>query len=159
MKDIEYDEFGAKIFVSKSKTDQLREGNTVFISRTRTICCPVFWLQKYLNLTKLTSTPEAFLFCRLLFKTKTGHKVGGHLLIFYSTARTSFTMHISKLADEGMYSLYSLRSGGASEAANNGVSDRLMSKHAGRWSSNTSRNTYINDNHDKRYKISRSLGI
>ena len=41
--------------------------------------------------------------------------------------------------------LHSLRSGGASSAADNGVSDRLIAKH-GRWSSNSYRDCYIKDN-------------
>ena len=47
------------------------------------------------------------------------------------------------------FGLHSLRSGGASAAANNGISDRLMSKQ-GRWSSEKARNGYIKDSVVKR---------
>ena len=59
---------------------------------------------------------------------------------------------------QSSYCLHSLRSGGASAAANNDVSDRLIGKH-GRWSSNGSRDRYIKDSKAKRLKVSSSLGL
>ena len=157
IKEITFDNLGATVFLPISKTDQVRDGNIVFISKTRTKCCPIYWLRKYLALSDLTYKPEAYLFCHL-YKTKNGHNAHGHLPIAYTTALKTFKDHLSKVTNPSMYGLHSLRSGGASEAANNGVSDRLISKH-GRWSSNTSRNTYIKDKAESRFKISRSLGI
>ena len=157
IKDISFCEDGVKIFLPFSKTDQVREGSTVFISETFSDYCPVCWLQKYLYHSKLQK-PEDFLFCRL-FKCKIGHSAHGHLKISYTTARESFKLHLSNIvANTKDYGLHSLRSGGATEAANNGVTDRMISKH-GRWSSNTSRNTYIKDCHKKRFNVSKSLGI
>ena len=55
--------------------------------------------------------------------------------------------------------LHSLRSGGgASAAADNDISDRLIGKH-GRWSTNTSRDRYIKGNKSKRLKASASLNL
>eukprot|EP00111_Clytia_hemisphaerica_P010708 TCONS_00031270-protein len=148
---------GVKIFLPKSKTDQIREGNTVFISATKGSYCPIYWLQKYINLAKL-SRPNDYLFCRL-FKCKIGHSAHGNLPISYTTARDSLKGHLTGIVeDKAKYGLHSLRSGGATEAANNGVSDRMISKH-GRWSSNTSRDTYIKDKPLNRFKVSRQLGI
>ena len=56
------------------------------------------------------------------------------------------------------FGLHSLRSGGASAAANSGVSDRLIGKH-GRWSSNSSRDGYIKDSKLKRLSVTKSLGL
>ena len=140
-----------------NQTDQIREGNVVYIGQTNTEYCPIFWMRKYSTLSGLKDTPEAFLICRLA-KTKTRHNPQGHLSICYTTARTTFLKHLSQCLEPKTYGLHSLRSGGASEAANNDVSDRLISKH-GRWSSNTSRDTYIKDSSSKRYKVSQSLGI
>uniref|UniRef100_A0A7M5XML7 Tyr recombinase domain-containing protein n=1 Tax=Clytia hemisphaerica TaxID=252671 RepID=A0A7M5XML7_9CNID len=147
-----FDNFGATAFLPNSKTDQVREGNIVFISKTGTKCCPIYWLRKYLSLSKLNYKPEAYLILHL-YKTKRGHNAHGLLPISYTTALKTFNDHLSKVTNPSIYGLHSLRSGGASEAANNGISDRLISKH-GRWSSNTSRNTYIKDNAKKRYKFS-----
>ena len=149
---------GVKIFLPSSKTDQLRERDTFFISETKTPYCPVYWLQKYLHLTKLKK-PKNFLFCRL-FKCKVGHSAHGHYKISYMTARESFKDHLSSIigTDTKQCGLHSLRSRGASEAPNNGVSDRMISKH-GCWSSNTSKDKYINDSHSNRFRVSNRLGI
>ena len=157
IKDLTFNELGVKVLASKSKTDQLREGNIVFISKTGTKYCPVSWLQTYLKMTKLINNPDAFLLCRL-FKTKAGHNAHGLKPISYSTALTTFKVHVSAVSTNHKFSPHSLRLGGASEAADNDVSDRMISKH-GRWSSNTSRDKYIKDKHCHRFEISRSLGI
>ena len=66
--------------------------------------------------------------------------------------------HLAEVIDPKPYGLHSLRSGGASAAANNGVSDRQIAEH-GRWSSNSSRDGYIKDNPEKRFKVSKCLGL
>jgi hypothetical protein len=43
-----------------------------------------------------------------------------------------------------MYSSHSLRTGGASKAANSGLNDRLIQRH-GLWKSVSSKNMYIDD--------------
>ncbi|XP_057308176.1 uncharacterized protein LOC130646057 [Hydractinia symbiolongicarpus] len=47
---------------------------------------------------------------------------------------------------------------GASAAANNGVTDRMISKH-GRWSSSSSRDGYIKDSKSQRLSVSKDLGL
>ena len=56
------------------------------------------------------------------------------------------------------YSLHYLRSGGATEAAENDVSDRMIDKH-GRSSDNKSRNTYIKDSKRVRLSVTIKLGL
>ena len=56
------------------------------------------------------------------------------------------------------FGLHSLRSGGASAAANNSISDRLISKQ-GRWSSEKARNGYIKDSVVKRLTVSNTLEL
>ena len=73
VKHINFTESGMKIYIEKSKVDQLREGNTIFISRLDSDNCPVYWLNRYLNLSSLTRNSENYIFSRL-FKTKNGHK-------------------------------------------------------------------------------------
>ena len=60
--------------------------------------------------------------------------------------------------EDKTYGLHSLRSGGASAAANNGVSDRQIAKQ-GRWSSETARNGYIKDDKKSRLNVTLSLGL
>ena len=51
---------------------------------------------------------------------------------------------------------HSLRAGGASAAANAGVSDRLFSRH-GRWKSDRAKDGYVTDNLESLLSVSRSL--
>ena len=55
------------------------------------------------------------------------------------------------------FGLHSLRSGGASAAANAGV-DRFFKRH-GRWRSENAKDGYVKDSLDERLKVSRNLGL
>ena len=160
IKHVKFSSSHAEIFVEKSKTDQLREGNIVYICKSGGQCCPVTWLTRYLNTTGLKSQPEAFLLCRL-YKTKKGHNVHGNKGLSYTRAREMFIEHIDLLYKEvkGKFGLHSLRSGGASAAANADVNERLIGKH-GRWApKSTSMGTYIKDSKQKRLSVTSSLNL
>ena len=60
--------------------------------------------------------------------------------------------------DKSRFDLHSLRSGGASTAANKGVSERLLKAH-GRWSSDRAKDGYIKDNLRSQMSVSLNLGI
>ena len=62
------------------------------------------------------------------------------------------------LPDVSNISPHSLRAGGASSAAENGVPDRMISKH-GRWKSEGARNGYIKDSVENRLSVSKNLGL
>ena len=59
-----------------------------------------------------------------------------------------------------MFGLHSLRSGGASAAANAGIPDRLFKRH-GRWRSENAKDGYIGlkDDLNSRLRVSHSLGL
>ena len=59
---------------------------------------------------------------------------------------------------KGGKNVITLRSGGASVAANHDVTDRQIGKH-GIWASNTSRDTYIKDSKKKRLSVTQKLGL
>ena len=62
-------------------------------------------------------------------QTKSGHKISKAKEISYSRIRQIFKGYISKITTTPEnFGLHSLSSGGASAAANNGISDRLISK-------------------------------
>ena len=52
-----------------------------------------------------------------------------------------------------VFGLHSLRSGGATLAANAGVNDRLFKRH-GRWKSETAKDGYVKDNLDSLLSVS-----
>ena len=60
--------------------------------------------------------------------------------------------------DKSKFGLDSLRSGGATSAANGGVSERLLKAH-GRWSSDLAKDGYIKDNLNSQLLVSLNLGI
>ena len=132
----------------------------MYISRLDSKYCPVKFVQRYLEEAKLniTDDKESFLIARL-HKTKKRHNVSKVAGIGYSRAREIFKEYILPISPEGSnFGLHSLRSGGASAAAQNGISDRLISKH-GRWSSEKGRDGYILDSVKDRTKVSQSLGL
>ena len=148
-----------EIFLEKSKVDQHRDGGTVYISRLESRFCPVKLVEKFLQITgtSIECHKEAFLIPRLI-KIKSGHKSHQSLGISYTRAREIFLEKLQSVEPKGNFGLHSLRSGGASAAAENMVDERLISKH-GRWSSDKARNSYIKDSVSKKLKISQQLGI
>ena len=149
-----------EILVPKSKTDQHREGNIVYISRVLSECCPVNFLEKYLQKAniEISKDGETPLIGRI-FKTNKGHKITKTQGISDSRIKEVFKNYITDItANPEKYGLHSLRAGGASAAANNGVTDRLVSKQ-GRWSSEKARNGYIKDSVSTRLSVSKMLGL
>ena len=148
-----------RIFLDRSKTDQNREGENVYIARTGSQYCPVAFVEKFLRDAKLDlrTNKESFLIPRI-HKTKKGHIASKTKGISDTRIREIFMENIKTMDAHTNYGLHSLRSGGASAAAQHGVSDRLISKQ-GRWASESARNGYIKDNLETRLSVTRSLGL
>ena len=163
LKHIKIQESHSEIVIPKSKTDQHREGQVVYISRIKSEYCPVKYSEVYLQKAKLdVSNDKEGLLIRCIFKTKSGHKILKTNGVSYSRIREIFKGYLSEITTTPEnFGLHSLRSGGAlaaaaAAAANNGISDRLISKQ-GRWFS--ARNGYIKDIVVKRLTVSNTLGL
>ena len=76
------------ITIPKSKTDQLREGHIVHISKTYSLSCPVYGIDKYLKATNLIKQPESYLICRLAKKKRFGKTFS-----IYSRIKDIFCSH------------------------------------------------------------------
>ena len=149
-----------EILVPKSKTDQHREGNIAYISRVSLECCPVKFLEKYLQKTniEISNNGETLLIGRS-FKRKKGHKIAKTQGISHSRIRKVFKNYITDItANPEKHGLHSLRAGGASAAANNDVTDPLVWKQ-GRWFSEKAINGYIKDSVSTRLSVSKMLGL
>ena len=148
------------IILDKSKTDQFREGHKVPIADNESHS-PISILSSYLERTGLKNKQEAYVICRLT-KTKKGHKALSQHRISYETAREDFLRLLGPVVpitkSIRQYCTHSMRSGGATVAIKNGVSERDIDLQ-GRWKSAKSRNKYLKDSLSRRLKISRSLGI
>ncbi|XP_065904717.1 integrase/recombinase xerD homolog isoform X3 [Dysidea avara] len=147
-----------KVNIVKSKNDQLRHGSELLIARTNSSTCPVAMLEQYMARTGMRWGDDCYLF-RAIQRTKNGETLrqSGH--ISYSCVMDLFKKKMSKLGFEAPeFGLHSLRSGGATTAANAGVPDRLFKRH-GRWRSENAKDGYIKDSVEKRLQVSKKLGL
>ena len=78
--------------------------------------------------------------------------------ISYTRVRELVKEAFADSIDVNLIGVHSLRAGGASSAANNGIPDRLFKRH-GRWSSENAKDGYIKDRLEDRLSVSRNLGI
>ena len=123
------------IKVEKSKADQLRQGDEVLNAQSGGTVCAVSLLEAYLSKLDIDPHSSEFIF-RPLVKTKSSYKlVQKDKPISYSTFRDQLAKSLQNVVpDPSVYGTHSFRSGGASRAANSGVSDRAFQRH-GRWKS------------------------
>ena len=145
------------IFIECSKTDKYRDGAWVMIAKTGTKLCPVENVKKLIKWGNLVN--DDYLFCNICL-TKNGYRVRKtNRKMSYSNLRELFIEALNPhVSDVKKYCLHSLRSGGASAAANNGVKDRMFKRH-GRWVSENAKDGYIKDSIDERLSVSLSLGL
>ena len=101
---------------------------------------------------------KSFMF-KPVYKSK-GHSglINKDKKLSYTRIRECLTGLIKTVAPNLNIGLHSLRSGGASTAANSGVSDRCLKQH-GRWKTDTAKDMYIADSVQSRLKITKSLKL
>ena len=145
--------------VLKSKNDQLCKGDEVIISELFSPACPVQLLKRYL--TKMQISPDSRdLIFRPISRGKGCCKlVSPDKSISYGSIRDAFRRDLKSIgADPSKFGLHSLRSGGATMAANNGVSYGVFQQH-GRWMSVQAKYTYVDDDFGQRLVVSKFLGL
>lgn len=155
--DIVFNSMYMSIFIECSKTDKYRDGAWVVIAKVDSILCPVKNVLKLIRWGNLSGND--YLLCNICL-TKCGYKVRkANKKMSYSNLRDLFIEALAPhVVDVKSFSLHSLRSGGASAAANNGVKDRMFKRH-GRWVSDSAKDGYIKDKLDERLSVSMSLGL
>ena len=95
---------------------------------------------------------ELFLFQQIT-KPKKGEFLRNGGAVSYTTIRKLFKKKVKELGyPADVFGLQSLRAGGASVAANAGVSDRLFKRH-GRWRSDNAKDGYVEDSLDNRLSV------
>lgn len=120
--DLSFEDEGVRIRLRRSKTDQAGAGATIGLARgTRRSTCPVRALEEWLAASGITEGP--------LFRAITRH---GHLGVRPLSAG-GFTRIIKTLVEEAgldvdAFSPHSLRAGFCTEAAANGVEERIIAK-------------------------------
>ena len=157
--DIAFHESFMVIQVQKSKNDQLRRRNEVVISEVSSSACPVSLLKSSLHKFRIPPNSRDLIFkpiskgkgfCKLVSPDKP---------ISYSCIWDGFRPDLKNIGvDPTKFSLHSLRSGGATSAANNGINDRIFQRH-GCWKSAEAKNIYVDDGIQQRLTVSKRLGL
>ena len=145
------------IYISKSKSDQFRDGAEVVIARSFKPTCPVVVAERYFE---AMGDPEgsSLPVLRRLVKTKKGLIPSVHPLSYTRTREIVLVALKPLVPDISKYGLHSLRSGGATAACNAHISPLLISKH-GRWKTEKARNAYLKLDSQSSLLASKSLGI
>ena len=130
------------------------------ITHTGTNVCPIAMLERYLKLVSVSAgQSNSFLF-RGITHTKNGTKLREKGGLSYTTICEA---DFEKLEAIGLhkrqYGLHSLRTGGASAAANAGVPNRMFIKWHRRWRNENAKDGYIEDSLESRLQISKKLGL
>ena len=146
------------IHVTSSKTDQLRQGDHVLISRTNTPTCPVAMMERYIQAAGISLASKLRLF-RAITSTKKGERLRAGGSLSYTRMHELLLKKLTDLGyDKSCFSLHSLRAGGATAAANAGVPDRLFKRH-GRWKSESAKDGYVKDSVDALLSVSKNLDL
>ena len=158
LKHVSFEDSFVRIFVPKRKNDQFREGHEVLLTKLNESVCPFTLLSTYIKMLSPTS-PDCYLFVPLSFSVLTGlHSAKSFSKpLSYSTMLDAVRGYLNEahvLPDN--FGLHSLRAGAASEAAANGVDNRILKKHGG-WKSDTARDMYIADSTASRLSVTESF--
>lgn len=156
--DLRFTEEHMSVHISSSKTDQYRQGDSVLVARTRTSTCPVAMMERYVHMAEISTASSAKLF-RGIVRSGNGEKLRRTGSLSYTRMREVFLAKLKSLGfDPKQFGLHSLRSGGATAAANAGVPDRLFKRH-GRWRSETAKDGYVKDSMSALLSVSESLEL
>ena len=156
--DLEFHPGFVRIFIRKSKMDQLRDGAWVVVGETGSVSCPVKMLKQYMQLAESGNSSD-FLFRPVrFFRSLQKHRLQAGQLS-YSRCRELFKEALEGVGlDSARFGLHSLRAGGATAAARSGVPDRLFKRH-GRWKSDGAKDGYVQDSLKSLLSVSLNLGL
>ena len=127
-----------ELFIAKSKTDIYRNGNVVVLAETGNITCPFNLLSRYVQVGNIDLSSDL----KFFRKSKGCYRLRG-TGISYTRAREVVLDAFSQLGfPSRLFGLHSLRSGGATAAANAGVNERLFKCH-GRWRTDKAKDGYV----------------
>ncbi|XP_068241428.1 integrase/recombinase xerD homolog [Palaemon carinicauda] len=128
-----------RISIEKCKNDQYREGNEVLIAKGVTSACPYSMFLRYTEGAKIDLSSDSFIF-KPSFRSKGISKlIRKNKKLSYTAARQNIVTLLKLVAPNLNIGLHSLRSGGATAAANMSVNERCFQRH-GRWKSVSSKN-------------------
>lgn len=146
-----------QLYIQKSKTDIYRDGACVLLAKSDNLTCPFTILKRYVNKANIDVSSQELFFRRIQFVKSTNSYVLRSGGLSYTRMRELVLGAFESLGyRKEKFGLHSLRSGGATAAANAGVNDRLFKRH-GRWKSETAKDGYVKDNLESLLLVSQSL--
>ena len=157
--DIVFYETYMEIFIEKSKCDVYREGHWLKIAKFDSEICPVENLLTYLDVCSIDCKSDDYIFRGLTDfpKQNTQRLRKTNKPLSYTRTRELLLEAFKTIGENPkLYGTHSLRSGGATTAANAGIPDRMFKRH-GRWKSDRAKDGYIKDNLESLLSVSKSL--
>ena len=148
------------IVIPRSKTDPMEEGNYVYISRSSTSLCALTWLARYLVAAGISNNSNDYIFRALVYnkedqvwKLRSSNRPLSH-----STLSDMFRNRIAAAGfDHTSFSLHSLRAGGVTLAAEQGVDEKLYKSH-GRWASDVVR-AYVTETEQNKLSVTTDMDL
>ena len=126
------------------------EGTEVVISELSRPACPVNLLRRYLDKFHIPPISKRKGFCKLVSPNKP---------ISYSCILDGSRQDLKNIGvDPSKFGFHSLRSGGATSAADFDINDRIFQRH-GRWKSVEAKSAYVDDSIELRPTVSKFLGL
>ena len=149
-----------KIFIEKSKTDVYRDGKWLFVANGDTHLCPASIVKLYFGLCGFSASSNNEFIFRGISKGRNHERLKTpNKPLSYTRVREVLLEALTAIGLEARaFGTHSLRAGGATEAANAGIPDRLFKKH-GRWKSDSAKDGYVKDNVNQLLRVSKSLGL
>ena len=143
--DVNFSATHMSVHITSSKTDQYRQGDSVVVTRIGSPTCPVSMLERYYFTMAALSKQSKLRLFRGIVVSKNGEKLRSQGSLSYTRLRELFLNKLSELGfDAKQFGLHSLRSGGATTAAQAGLPDRLFKRH-GHWRSESAKDDYVKD--------------
>ena len=161
--DISFQHEHLEILVRKSKTDQYRQGNTVYIAKTNGPACPHSLFSRFYSLTGIQPGSDAYTFRSLASLARNKAAKLENKPISYTRCREIVKETLAAVGENpACLSTHSLRAGGATAIAENVKSmpdgGRLL-RLQGRWKTDTSRDMYIQDSVTSRLSLTKALQL
>ena len=157
-KDVKFHDGYLSVQIRKSKTDIYRSGSEILINKGVTSACPYSMLLKYSEMAGLNKFSDEYLFRPIVRSRDSCKLIKKNKKLSYTRTREIVIGKLKLVAPNLNIGVHSLRSGGASTAANADVNDRCLKRH-GRWKADVSKDGYIEDSVQKRLKITEALKL
>ena len=150
------------LHIRKSKCDQLRSGDKVYIARLGGKYCPILVFDKYIEMSGMSTSDlisDDFIFRRVIPQHGSFKLALNNIAMTYSRIRDVVKLKAEQIGlSKENFSTHSMRSGGATAAANANVDDRILQRH-GRWATACSKNRYVKDDVSHMLSISKVIGF